>query len=104
MSNLINALEGAAVNAASGAATNGAATNSAAAAPAAAASPAAESPAAAVGGAEAPTTANAAAPDAALQEQVRDGLSSSPWHGTNTYLRHSKSPHSKAWARRLLPV
>lgn len=66
VSNLINALEGAAVNAASGAATNGAA-----AAPAAAV-PAAESPAAG-GEAQAPATANAAAPDAALQEQVSDG-------------------------------
>ena len=99
MSNLMNALEGAAVNAAAGA------TAGAAAAPAAAAPAAAEAAAAAPAGQPDQTVA-AAAPDPALSEQVRLRLPpvamylihvANPPSPRN---RRPRSPLSKAWARR----
>jgi hypothetical protein len=95
VSNLINALEGAAVNAAAGATAGAAAAAPAAQAPAAAA-PAAKPDAAA---------AAAAAGDPILSAQVSLSCIRLEWAVTNSspsLNRPRRSPVSRAWARRSL--
>lgn len=103
MSSLINALEGAAVNAAAGAAGGGRESAAGAAAPAVQAAPAAAAPT--------PVVAEASASaDPTLTDQVSFDIH--PDHVGIAMLtpyvqnRHNKSPPSKGWARlkRLLPV